>query len=327
MAELRKDIVSGDWIIIAPRRGRRPHELRKNKSKREVFDIKNCPFEDPGSSGNYPILIYPDRNDWQVQIIKNKFPVLEEHVLGECATEEKSGPYSLIHASGYHDVVITRDHFKNLSELTKKEAMLLFGIIRDRYLMLSEDNCVGYISIFQNWGSEAGASIYHPHYQIIALPVIPPDVNHSLLGSAENFKENKTCVHCKIIEWEMQKKERVIFENERAIAVAPFFSKEPYETRIFPKKHLSYFENTFSEDFDDVIEALQNVLKKVKEKLNDPDYNFFIHTALLKNKDAFGHYHWHIEILPKMNISAGFELGTGIEINSVDPDEAAMALK
>ena len=130
-----------------------------------------------------------------------------------------------------------------------------------------------------------------------------------------------------MIDWEKKEKKRLIYENKGAIVFAPFVSQEPFELRVFPKKHLSYFEDTSVKDMEFVVDALQNALIKIERKLKNPHYNFFIHTSPLKNKKTRRHYHWHIEILPKISVSAGFELGTGIEITAVDPDEAAKILK
>lgn len=258
-------------------------------------------------------------------LIENKYPVFTHKNV--CGRNFKHGPYSVVEGIGHHDILITRDHNDNFSHLGKDSANLVFQAFRDRYLMLYNDSCLNYISIFQNWGPKAGATIYHPHYQIIALPIIPPDIGHSLSGSLRYFKKFKKCVHCTMIEWEKKDKKRIVYENRGAVAFAPFISREPFELRIFPKKHLPYFENTLDQDFEWVVDALQKSLLKIEKKLNDPNYNFFIHTAPLKNKNNYKHYHWHIEIQPKISISAGFELGTGIEITVVDPDEAAKILR
>lgn len=228
---------------------------------------------------------------------------------------------------GYHNIVITRDHNKNFSHLSSADALSLFMAFQQRYRSSLKDPCLAYILIFHNWGPKAGASVYHPHYQMIGIPVIPPDVGHSLDGSAAYFKKNKKCVHCAMIEWEKKNKRRIIFENKNAIAFAPFVSREPFEVRIFPKNHSSYFENASVRDLQSVVSLLQKSLLAMEKRLGDPDYNFFIHTAPLRNKKRYHHYHWHIEILPKILISAGFELGTGIEITVVDPDEAARILR
>jgi len=327
-SELRQDLVSGDWIVIAPRRGQRPHQFLQ-KTKRFKAPIKGCPFENPLKNGHELIFAYPEsastKNDWQVMVVKNKYPVFIHKK--QCAKKFKKGPYSVVEGIGHHDLIITRDHHKNFPHLNKETANLVFQAFRDRYLMLFNDPYAVYVSIFHNWGPKAGASIYHPHYQMIALPVIPPDVNHSLSGSLRFFKKYKKCVHCTMIEYEKKEKKRIVYENKGAIVFTPFISREPFELRVFPKKHLPYFENTLDNDLELIVDALQKALLKIEKRLKDPDYNFFIHTAPILNKKKYKNYHWHIEILPKISISAGFELGTGIEITVVDPDEAAKILK
>lgn len=130
-----------------------------------------------------------------------------------------------------------------------------------------------------------------------------------------------------MIEHEKEIKKRIIYENKEAMVFTPFVSREPFELRVFPKKHFSYFEDTPESAMKLIVSALQGALKIIDKKLHNPDYNFFIHTAPILNKDKHSHYHWHIEVQPKISISAGFELGTGIEITVVDPDEAAKILK
>lgn len=352
-SQLRQDIVSGDWIVIAPKRVKRPEQFIK-KEKRMKSSIKNCPFENPQKSGhNQPILIYRSQkpkvaplriankfsgaqgrdcdksqksNDWLIQIFENKYPAVS-HFEKKCGSIFKNGPYSVAKGIGHHDLVVTRDHHKNFPLLDAKIANLVFQAFQKRYQALIKDSCSVYVSIFHNWGPKAGASIYHPHYQIISIPVVPPDIEHSLSGSAFYFKKNKKCVHCVMIEWEKKIKKRIVYENKGAIVFAPFVSREPFELKIFPKKHLPFFEDTKQSDLKWVVNALQKALMKIKKNLADPDYNFFIHTSPILNKEKYKHYHWHIEIQPKISISAGFELGTGIEITVVDPDEAAKILR
>ncbi len=328
-SQLRQDLVSGDWIVIAPRRGKRPHQVVKKSAKRKIASKTGCPFENPQGSGHdKPILIYGNHQNWQLQIVENKYPALS-HRRDDYrrAAITKEGPYYVAPSIGHHELVITRDHYKNFGRLSGDEANQVFESFRDRYLMFLNDKNISYVSIFHNWGPTAGASIYHPHYQMVAIPIIPPDVQHSLTGSLNYFKKNKKCVHCAMIKHELKNKQRIIYQNEGAIAFCPFVSKEPFEVRVFPKKHLPYFENTLDYTFEHVVKALQHVLKKTAANLKDPDYNFFIHTAPIKDKEKYKCYHWHIEVVPKTNISAGFELGTGIEINPVDPDEAAKLLR
>lgn len=319
-SELRRDPVSGDWVVIAPRRGARPHHIGKGKTARRT----PCPFEDKRQTAD-PVLVYGSTDQWSLQIIPNKFPAFSHSET--CAYPVARGLYQVAEGVGYHDVLITRDHRKDFSDLPSRAASDVLRAFRERYSMLAHDHCIAYISLFHNWGKTAGASVEHPHYQIIAIPVIPPDVSHSLRGSMAYTKKHGSCVHCAMIVSEKKEKRRILFENKDAIVFAPFVSREPFEMRVFPKRHQPYFEETLPREIDAVSEALQSALRMMNRTLKKPDYNFFIHTAPLKEKKKYANYHWHIEVLPKVNISAGFELGTGIEINSVDPDDAARALK
>lgn len=327
-SELRQDLVSGDWVVVAPKRGLRPDQFAK-KEKRIKAPQKDCPFENPVSDPDSVLALYSDKknsrkNEWEVAVIKNKFPAFTHKPT--CAQSSREGPYAVLEGRGYQDIVVTKDHDTNFPDLKNKSAYLIFRAFQDRLRVLSADHCLAYVSIFQNWGPKAGASVYHPHYQIIAIPVVPPDVEHSLSGSLHYFRKHKSCVHCLMMKFEKEHKKRIVAENKGAIAFAPFVSREPFEIRIFPKKHLPYLEDSSESDLKYVVDILQESLAKIKKKLNDPDYNFFIHTAPVLNKAGYRHYHWHIEILPKLSIWAGFELGTGIDITVVDPDEAAKIL-
>jgi len=333
-SELRQDLVSGDWILFAPGRGKKPSQFIK-KQERAKAPKRGCPFDNPKvATGGEIIAVYTSNSvlpqasqhkDWRIQLVPNKYPAVFHD--GFAAETSKKGPYATVFGSGYHDLLITRDHDANFPRLNRNDANLVFRAFRDRYSTFLDDPDVAYISIFHNWGPKAGASVYHPHYQMIAVPVVPPDVNHSLIGSRRYFRKNKKCVHCVQLAWEKKERKRIIYENSRAIVFCPFVSKSEFEIRIFPKQHLPFFEDTPAETMNYIVEALQKALKLMEKALKDPDYNFFIHTAPLNNKNSFYHYHWHIEIIPKINIPAGFELGTGIEINVVDPDEAAEFIK
>lgn len=322
--ELRQDLVTGDWILYSPGRAQRPADIIKDKKAREVVPVAGCPLENPQASGNSdPSLLYPGtKGDWAVQVLPNKYPAVDERQI--ISVWEKHGPYFVLPGFGRHDLVITRDHFHNFADLTEEEANLVFRAFKERYHMfIEEGKYLAYVSIFHNWGQAAGASLFHPHYQIIALPIVPPHIAHSLRGSNDYFKEHHACVHCVVIKQELQDKARVIFEDKFSIAFAPYISRTPFELRIFPKQHSSYFEDALPQEITSMVGALQKSLRLLHDKLKDPDYNFYIHTAPIQDKSKSGHYHWHIEIQPKISIQAGFELGTGIDINVVDPDLAA----
>jgi UDPglucose--hexose-1-phosphate uridylyltransferase len=322
--ELRQDPSSGDWILISTKRGKRPEELADTTGITRS-DPEKCPFCAPHKVVT-PVLFYGENDDeWTVQIIENKYPAVSKDI--EDITSEKRGPYFLIPGYGYHDVVITKDHDANFPKLSHEDAFLVFKAFQERYRMIAADEKISYVSIFNNWGPKAGASLYHPHYQVLAIPVIPPNVQHSLRGSARYFNEHATCVHCDMITRERKYGTRIIFENEHAVAYAPFVSREPFEVRVYPKVHNAYFEETSEEVMRDVTEALHESLKRLEKGLQSPHYNFYLHMAPTKDKDVYRHYHWHIIMQPKLNISAGFELSTGIEVNTIDPNDAAAFLR
>lgn len=343
ISEIRRDPVSGDWVVIAKGRAERPHDFKKDKRVKEITDIKECPFCAGGDvfdnlekSGNEIIETikvnsgsdpsHSSRQDkWWVAIIKNKYPVVDGD---KCSIIDNRGPYEVQPGAGYHEVVITRDHFRSIAEMSQDEVEILIGAYKKRYEDLQKKDCADYISIFHNHGKEAGASLFHPHSQIIAIPVIPADIRRSLEGSERYSKKtNGDCIHCEMIRWEIEKKKRVIFENETIIVVSPYVPRTSFELRIYPKNHQPHFENINREEQKDLAEALRTTLSKLYTGLNNPAYNFYIHTTPAKDSEKYSYYHWHIEILPKNSIWGGFELGTGIEISAVDPDDAAKYLK
>jgi UDPglucose--hexose-1-phosphate uridylyltransferase len=328
-SQLRQDLVSGDWILVSPGRGRRPHNLKTKSVPRKRSPKSKCPFEQILTpKGEQPALVIYDtkkQNDWSLQIIQNKFPAFTHKEV--CSVEGNHGPYGIMDGVGHHDLLITRDHDKNMALLDENGALEVMTALQMHYRSLSKDKCLSYVSMFHNWGPRAGASIYHPHYQIISVPFVPPDIQHSLGGSSRYYKKKKKCAHCTIVDWELKENKRVIFKNQYAIAMAPFASETPFEIAVYPRIHNAYFEETSLDEMKGITIVLQSALNALRIGLNDPDYNYFIHTSPIKHKNKYHHYHWHIEIVPKITILAGFELGTGIEINVADPDEAAKYLK
>ena len=326
-SELRRDLVTGEWIVVARNRGKRPDQFQSNKIL--PTDALACspddPFINPQASGNAsPVLEYVDKKkEWTLQVIPNKFPAFAQ--LGECMISRKVGPYEIIDGRGFHEVVITKDCVRHLALFSHDEVEEVIRAYSTRYRTLKKETCVKYISIFHNHGKEAGASIAHPHSQIIAIPVVPPDVSRSLEGAKKYYAKNGQCVHCKMIEWEMKDEHRVIYENDSMIAFCPFISRTAFEIRVFPKNHSAQFEKLSSEYFGDLGDALRISLAKLNSTLENPSYNFFIHTAPVGGNHSY--YHWHIEILPKTAVWAGFELSTGIEISTIEPERAAGFLR
>lgn len=322
VSELRRDLVTGNWIVIAKGREERPHAHTAKQAPDDP--IESCPFEDPQASGNAePVLMYKDNIGWSLQVIPNKYPAFSG---GQCGIITKIGPYSVQDGKGFHEVVITREHTKHLALLPKEKVEEIFRAYKDRYMSLKKEDCVKYISIFHNHGRLAGATLTHPHSQLIAIPILPSDIRRSLSGSSIFYKKYGRCVHCAMLDFEREQKERIIFENKDFIAFCPFVSRDAYEVRIFPQEHKAYFEKITEKEIESLAESFQKVLASFYNKLGNPDYNFYLHTAPIDGKE-FDQYHWHFEIRPKIETSAGFEFSTGVEIATVEPEKAAKLLK
>jgi len=324
-SELRQDLVSGTWVVIATGRAKRPHAFIREKRQKFDQPRKTCPFCHLETQEK-PVLVYyrdKKKKDWSIAVIPNKYPAFTP--LKEL-DDHRVGPFRVVNGVGFHEVVVMRDHRKQMGEFTVEEIEEVLKAYQERYLALMNQEFINYISIFHNHGREAGASISHPHSQIIAFPVIDPDIHRSLDGSRRYWLTNHQCVHCVQLEWERKNKKRIVFENKNFVVFCPFVSRTAFELRIFPKLHLPYFEKITSEQRWDLAEAFKIALGKLYYGLKDPAYNFFLHTAPC-NGETHDHYHWHFEILPKTSIWAGFELGTGIEISTIEPEKAAEFLR
>lgn len=326
-SELRQDLVSGEWVAIATERAKRPGAFARKTARRSEAGRKTCPFERLLPEH---VLAYTSKggtalaDDWWVQAAPNKYPAFTRSTV--CARQHEKGPYRWTEGVGFHEVIITRDHARSMALMSGEEVEQVVRIYQERAVVMGRDDCTQYTSIFHNHGAGAGATLAHPHSQIIAIPVIPPDVGRSIQGAAAYFARHNACVHCAAIEYELGVGERIIYENEHCVVVAPYASKSAFETRIFPRKHRARFEETAAEERRAVADALRIALAKLFYGLNDPDYNFFFHTAP-GHDGAFAHYHWHVEIVPKTAIWAGFEIGTGIEISAIRPEDAAAFLR
>lgn len=322
MSEFRQDLVSGEWVLIAPERAKKNNTLKKQY----FYQAKDtCPFEDLESKHEI-IWTYPEDNNWRVAVAKNKFPAVKE---GICGPGSQFGPYKIKEGIGEHDLFVLRDHDKMLSDLNPEEMLSLIRVYLKRYREVSQMQCGEYIMIFHNQGHEAGGSIYHPHSQLISTPIMPPLISRIFHGAYEFYKQNNKHAFDLMIEWEKEQNKRVVFENDFFIAFCPFVSLFPYQIMIFPKNRKAYFDQLRQEAELPLAQALITVLKKIKIGLDNPSFNYFIHSAPVGGalKDLHEFFTWHIEILPKFSTAAGFEMATGIDINVVDPDHAAELLR
>jgi len=328
LIEFRRDPVSGDWVLVSTKIQKKPVLFTRPEIK--PLPKSKCPFENLQKSGHEETLLWLPRAgknnfaDWWLQVLINKYPVVIKHKI--CSSVSKKGIFESTPGNGSQELVVMRDHTRPFALMTKEEIKLILNAYEIRYHALRTEPCVKYILIIHNSGSRAGATVPHPHSQIFAIPIIPPDVQRSLDGSKNYFHQNKRCVHCDILKWEMKEKERVIYKNNSFVVLAPYASRVAYELRIFPVRHESRFEIIGEKEKNDLADALQTTLSRIYKILKNPDYNFFIHTAPPKEAHS-DHYHWHLEILPRVATWGGLELGAGIEVIKTAPEETAKLLR
>jgi len=331
-SELRFDSISKDWVVIATGRARRPETFKKEKRVKEELMPDQCPFCQIDSQEKPTLIFVQGRKisaakipkEWSIIALPNKYPAFIPFPKLE---ESKEGPfYEKMNAVGFHEVVVTRDHWKSLGQFKIEEVKEVFDVYQKRYQNLMDKNFVNYISIFHNHGSEAGASISHPHSQIITTPLIDIDLSKALTNSEKYYRKTKKCIYCQMNDWERKIKKRIVFENKYFLALCPFASKSAFQVIVSPKNHLSYFEKVTAEEKWHLAEAFQKVLSQLYKGLSDPAYNFYLHTAPCDGK-KYPYYHWHWTILPKTSTWAGFEIGTRMEISTIEPEKAAAYLR
>ncbi|MFH1462219.1 MAG: galactose-1-phosphate uridylyltransferase [bacterium] len=317
-SELRFDLMSKDWVVIATGRGKRPGAFKEEKNKEEEVSPENCPFCKLKDQEK-PVLTFPN-----TVVIPNKYPAFIPYPKLENKIEGKF--YQKMNAVGFHEVVVTRDHRKSLGQFRIELVKEVFDVYQKRYLDLMGKKFVNHISIFHNHGKAAGASIFHPHSQIITTPLIDIDLQRALSNSEDYFRKNKECAYCQMNEWERKVKKRIVFENKEFLVVCPFASKAAFQMIISPKRHFPYFERMTEKEKYYLAEAFQKALSKLYKGLNNPAYNFYLHTSPCDGKD-YSFYHWHWTILPKTSAWAGFEIGTRMEISTIEPEKAAKYLR
>jgi UDPglucose--hexose-1-phosphate uridylyltransferase len=339
MSELRKDLVSGRWVIIATERSKRPDDFRPQGVIAPVPEAAGfCPFC-AGSEGKTPPEVFalraagtaPDSPGWTVRIVPNKFPALTPGPPPPRATE---GLYQRMEGRGVHEVVIENpDHALELGDLPVPHIRAVLGVFQQRIRAIERDLHYQYVQIFKNKGKEAGASLSHPHSQIVATPIIPKRVKEEIYGADRLFRTFKECGFCRILRDEEAAGTRLVAGNSHFTAFAPYASRFPFEMAVFPRRHSAFFTDVTEDELTALGEILKRVLTRLKDTVGDPPFNMVLHQApnpslSLKGwPDIHLKSHWHLEIIPILTKVAGFEWGTGFYINPVPPETGARFLR
>jgi UDPglucose--hexose-1-phosphate uridylyltransferase len=328
MPELRKDPIIGRWVIISTERGKRPvdYEVIPEPAKRG-----GCPFCYGNESLTPPEIMAIRPHDsatnspgWQLRVVPNKYPALR--VEGDI-NKSGEGLYDKMTGIGAHEIFIeTPVHDLHLADMPVANISDLLQAFVVRMQDLKRDIRLKYMMIFKNQGFRAGATMEHSHTQLIATPIVPKTIKEEMGGALEYFKYKERCVFCDIIKQEIEDARRIVIENELFISIVPYAARFPFETWIMPKKHLSSFEESDSLDLQKLADILKGTLMRMNRSVNTPPYNLVLHTAPC-DQPKMDHYHWHMEIMPRLTRVAGFERGTGFYINPTPPEEAAAFLR
>ncbi|MGB6432063.1 MAG: galactose-1-phosphate uridylyltransferase [Candidatus Acidiferrales bacterium] len=329
MPELRRDLITGRWVIISTDRAKRPSDFARQSV--QVKGIGFCAFCSGNEQKTPPELLQygreggqPNSPGWRVRVVSNKFPALG--IEGEL-DRQGEGLYDRMNGVGAHEVIIeTPEHASTLATLPARAVEDVLFAFRDRMLDLKNDKRFRYVLIFKNHGEAAGASLEHPHSQLIALPIVPKRVREEVDSARHYFQDKERCIFCDMIRQERESKTRVIAESDLFIALAPYAPRFPFEMWLLPKAHASSFENNQSSVFASLALMLKDCLARLDAVLDRPPYNFMIHTSPV-GEETNDHYHWHIEIIPLLTKVAGFEWGSGFYICPTPPEESARFLR
>ena len=316
--ELRKDFLSDEWVIISPERGSRPNNFIKSHE---------CPFCDLREQEEPKIYFYKGKENkdkkWTTVVIPNRYPVFRS---GDSYEEGKvNNFYTKINSAGFHDVIVTKEHDKFLSDLPLKRVEEFFSCIQALIIDYRKYDFVKQIAIFHNKGEKAGASQPHPHYQAITLPIIEKEFKNELSNFYNFYKKNNECLHCKINKIELKDKKRIIFENDDFIAFCPFAPKILFQVIISPKRHFSSFEEVTEKEKKSLAKIFKKILRKYDKGFENISYNFFLHSAPLDKKYPYFHCYWSFS--PRINYFGGLEMGFGLEISSILPEDQAKFLR
>lgn len=328
MPEIRQNIATRDWTIIATERAKRPEEFKEEKKDNKEIPpyLENCPFC-AGNEAKTPeevASIKDEVGNWLVKIVPNKFPALSFKGNPERRTE---GIYRSMRGIGAHEVIIeSPKHNLTTALYSNEQVEKIIKIYKLRYLELEKDPRLAHIIIFKNHGSSAGTSLEHPHSQLVATPVVATHIRDRLRDASEYYDENGECVYCRMILEEAKSRERIVIENKNFICIQPYAAFSPFHTWILPHNHRASFGEISEEEAKDLAGILKETLARLYYGLGNPDYNYCIRSSPINEKDA-NYFHWYVAIVPRITKPAGFEVGSGMFINTSLPEECAEFLR
>lgn len=326
MPELRQNLATKEWVIIATERAKRPEEFKSKKEKKELPDFSSTCVFCPGNESNTPDETFriSGEGGWKVRSFPNKFAALSRE--GERKRKIK-GVERWLNGVGIHEVIAeTPVHNMTTALLPVENVRLILEAYRARYIDILRDKRIELIIIFKNHGESAGTSLEHPHSQLIGTPVVPTQIRNRLEDAMRYFDDTGECVYCKMIDEELRARERILIETEYFVSFVLYAALSPFHTWILPKRHTPSFGEITDEEIEDMAGVLKNILAKFYYGLDNPDFNYVIRSAPTGG-GANEYFHWYLSIVPRLTRTAGFELGSGMFINISMPEENAKFLR
>lgn len=321
MSQLRLDPLTGRWVVVSLARGERPNAFLE-RTPHFGAAAAECAFC-PGHEDETPPAItrYDDEEgDWQLRVIPNLYPAFTGH---DAMAVSNLGPvYMQAPASGSHEVVVfSPEHKDGWADLSREHVDLVMKALRERTVAHSKDPGLRYSQVIVNFGREAGASMEHPHAQLLGMPFVPRELTDEQAGFAR-FRGN--CIMCATVESEEWAGLRMVYADDDVLVFCPFWSGTPYEMMIVPREHEAHFDQSPDKQLYAFGRAIQTALLSLRDAVGDVAYNLVFHSAPFRSPSDF---HWHMHLLPKITTVAGFELGTGVPLNVVAPEAAAGELR
>jgi len=330
MSEFRQNLVSGEWVIIAADRAQRPHDWKKDEVEaRDVTALpahkESCPFctDNEGLTPPEEFRL-PNEGPWQTRVVPNKFGALKKDAPLSTQTNDFHRAQAGV---GIHEVIVEHPrHNICLALMTTEEVTTLITTYRYRILAAYTDPRIQYVILFKNHGVAAGTSLEHPHSQLIGMPLIPHDISLRLKNARRYYADHGACLFCTILQKELEQHVRIVHETDHFVSFVPYAASAPYHLWIFPRRHSSLFVSLTEDETSDLASNLKTTLMKLYVGLNNPDYNFMIRTVPAQENET-PYFHWYMSIIPRMTTPAGFEIGSGMYINSSLPEASADFLR
>ena len=328
MPELRQNFFTKEWVIIATERAKRPEELVTHRQPKMVPSrVETCPFCTGNEAKTPPQILRVPANPevpWQVRVVPNKFAALSREVQ---PTRSIHRSRRTIEGFGVHDVIVeTPDHSQFMALMQDSHVAEVLRVYKSRFDALNHDPRILHVTIFKNHGVDAGTSLEHPHSQLVATPVISHQVRERLEQALRHYDEYGECMFCQLLEEELSEQTRVVMTTEHFAAIEPFASPTPFCTYIVPRRHMAGFSDISAAEIVDLARVLRGILAKLYYGLENPDFNYTIRSTPAESAGV-KYFHWYLSIIPRLTRVAGFELGSGMFINTVLPEAAAEFLR